>query len=115
MATPGPTTTKNVQRFAGNLLKVARVERGLTQRELASAAGVPQSTVARIESGATQPTVPMLFRILAAVDLEPRIRLEPYDDHDDVLDNLAHRFPERRAQLSYALDDLAARFTDVNQ
>ncbi|MDT5232526.1 MAG: hypothetical protein QOI39_3026 [Mycobacterium sp.] len=47
---------------------------------------MPQSTIARIESGARQPSLPVLARILAAVDLEPRIRLETYDDHDDVLD-----------------------------
>ena len=36
-----------------------------------------------------QPTLSMLYRILAAADLEPRIRLERYDDHDDILDALA--------------------------
>ena len=59
---------------------------GMSQRELAEAAQVPQSTIARIESGARQPSLPLLVRILAAVDLEPRIRLEAYDAHDDVLD-----------------------------
>ena len=86
MATPGPTTARYVDRLAGNLLRRARAEKGLTQRELASAAGVPQSTVARIESGTQQPSLPLLARILAAVDLEPRIALAPYDAHDDVLD-----------------------------
>jgi transcriptional regulator with XRE-family HTH domain len=75
-----------VDRLAGNLLRRARAEKDLTQRELASMAGVPQSTVARIESGAQQPSLPLLARILAAVDLEPRIALAPYDPHDDVLD-----------------------------
>jgi transcriptional regulator with XRE-family HTH domain len=59
---------------------------GVSQRELAGAAHVPQSTIARIESGARQPSLPLLARILAAVDLELRIRLGPYDAHDDVLD-----------------------------
>jgi len=86
MATMGATTTRYVDRLAGNLLRRARAEKGLTQRTLASAAGVPQSTVARIESGAQQPSLPLLVRILAGVDLEPRIALAPYDAHDDVLD-----------------------------
>ncbi len=86
MATLGPTTARYVDRLAGNLLRRARAEKGLTQRTLAEAAGVPQSTVARIESGAQQPSLPLLVRILAGVDLEPRIALEPYDAHDDVLD-----------------------------
>jgi transcriptional regulator with XRE-family HTH domain len=58
----------------------------MSQRQLAEASGVPQSTIARIESGARQPSLPLLARILAAVDLEPRITLEQYDAHDDVLD-----------------------------
>jgi len=47
---------------------------------------VPVSTVARIESGARQPSLITIGRLLAAVGLELRTRLEPYDDHDDVLD-----------------------------
>jgi hypothetical protein len=35
----------------------------------------------------------MLSRLLAAGDPEPRIRLLPYDAHDDVLDALAARDP----------------------
>lgn len=82
----GPTTARYVDRLSGNLLRRARAEKDLTQRELASVAGVPQSTVARIESGTQQPSLPLLARILAAVDLEPRIALVSYDAHDDVLD-----------------------------
>ncbi|KZS70838.1 hypothetical protein A4G29_20240 [Mycobacterium kansasii] len=58
----------------------------MSQRELAEAAGVPQSTIARIESGARQPSLPVLARILAAVDLELRITVKDYDSHDNVLD-----------------------------
>ena len=47
----GPTTAGYVDRLAGNLLKVARAKAGMSQRELAQAAGVAQSTIARIESG----------------------------------------------------------------
>ncbi len=82
----GPTTTRNVSRLAGNLLRHARAELDITQRELAAAAGVVQSTVARIESGTQQPSLPLLCRILAAVNLEPCITLAAYDAHDDVLD-----------------------------
>jgi transcriptional regulator with XRE-family HTH domain len=77
---------------------------GLTQRQLAAAAGVAQSTVARIESGSVQPTLPMLYRLLAAADLEPRIRLETYDSHDDVLDELAGRYPDQRERAEVARD-----------
>lgn len=96
MATPGPTKASDTETVAASLLKLARAQSGLSQRALAVAAGVPHSTVARIESGAMQPTVPVLYRILAGADLEPRIRLETYDDHDDVLDSLAAKFPKKQ-------------------
>ena len=86
MATMGPTTRRAGEGFAGAMLKLAREDKRLTQRELAAAAGVPYTTIAKIESGARQPSWPVLCRILAAVDLEMRVRLAPYDDHDDVLD-----------------------------
>ena len=84
----GLTTADHVNRMAGNLLRIARVQVGISQRQLAAAAGVAQSTIARIESGARQPSLPLLAKILAAVDLQPRITLEAYDPHDDVLDSL---------------------------
>jgi transcriptional regulator with XRE-family HTH domain len=46
------------------VLRQARKRAGLTQRELADRAGVPQSQVARIESGAVVPRVDTLDRLL---------------------------------------------------
>ena len=104
MASMGPTKTADTEHVAANLLKLARIEKDLTQRALATAAGVPHSTVARIESGAMQPTLPLLYRLLAAADVEPRIRLLAYDAHDDVLDALAVRDPGTQAELEGARD-----------
>jgi transcriptional regulator with XRE-family HTH domain len=86
MAVPGPTTRRYTERMADNLLLLARQQRSWSQRPLAEAAGVPVSTVARIESGARQPSLVTISRLLAAADVEMRIRVEAYDDHDDVLD-----------------------------
>lgn len=86
MAIPGPTTKRAMDEAASSLLRLARMERGWSQRQLAAAAGVPTSTVGRIESGSRQPSLVTLSRLLAAADVELRIRLEAYDDHDDVLD-----------------------------
>jgi transcriptional regulator with XRE-family HTH domain len=47
-----------------SLLRDARATAGLTQRALARLAGVPQPTVARIESGAVVPRVDTLDRLL---------------------------------------------------
>lgn len=62
----------------GTLLRDARARAGLSRRALASKAGVPTSTVSRIEDGYSDPTVTMLQRVLAAagarlvMDLAPR-------------------------------------------
>ena len=60
----GPTKSAVVDRLAGNVLRLARLERGMTQRELADVAGVAQSTIARIKSGARQPSLPLIARVL---------------------------------------------------
>lgn len=101
----GPTTARYVDRLAGNLLRRARAEKELTQRQLATLAGVPQSTVARIESGTQQPSLPLLARILAAAGLEPRIALAAYDTHDDVLDASAARLTAAGRQAQQRTQD----------
>lgn len=55
---------------AAVVLRRARREAGLSQRALARAAGVPQPTVARIESRAVVPRVDTLDRLLAACGRE---------------------------------------------
>jgi transcriptional regulator with XRE-family HTH domain len=105
----GPSTRRYVERLAGNLLKVARANAGMSQRALADSANVPQSTIARIESGTRQPSLPALARILAAIDLELRITLAPYDNHDDVLDAQQARLsPDESAARRAQLDNFAA-------
>ena len=101
----GPTRRRHSEQLAGNLLRLARAKRGWTQRQLAAAAGVPQSTIARIESGARQPALPMLARLLAAADLDLRTRLEPYDDHDDVLDTLDAQLNPQQRDVQDAVQD----------
>lgn len=105
----GPTRASDSQQLAGNLVRLARVRRGLSQRQLAELAGVPQSTVARIETHRQQPTLPLLARLLAAADLELRTRLADYDPHDDVLDaRRAAMTPAQRRQVRRAQDRIAA-------
>jgi DNA-binding XRE family transcriptional regulator len=45
-----------------------RLERGLTQEDLAARAGIDQADISRIERGATSPTWKTLQRVLAALD-----------------------------------------------
>jgi transcriptional regulator with XRE-family HTH domain len=51
---------------AGRSLREARRRAGLTQRALALRAGIPQPTIARIESHAVVPRVDTLDRLLSA-------------------------------------------------
>src|SRR5438552_18476174 len=51
---------------AARLLRVARAHAGLTQRELAARAGVPQPTIAAIETGAQDPRYRTLERLIRA-------------------------------------------------
>jgi predicted transcriptional regulator len=59
------------------LLRSARRRAGLTQRQLADAAGVPQATVGRIEAGLVDPRSDTLDRLLRATGhelaVEPRL------------------------------------------
>lgn len=51
------------------MLRAQRTAARLSQRALADRAGVPQSTIARIESGTLTPRMDTFERILAAMDL----------------------------------------------
>jgi transcriptional regulator with XRE-family HTH domain len=67
---------------AGRLVREARLRAGLTQRQLAAAAGLSQPTIARIESGATGATLSQVQRLVDACGLELRLGLVPRDDSD---------------------------------
>jgi predicted nucleotidyltransferase len=60
---------------AAELVFAARSKRGISQRQLAQAAGVAQSTVSTIESGHRQPSVSMLERLLNAAGFRLETRL----------------------------------------
>jgi transcriptional regulator with XRE-family HTH domain len=67
---------------AAILVREARRRAGLTQRQLAKLAGLSQATIARIESGATQPTLAQVCRLVEACGLELQVRLVPADNSD---------------------------------
>lgn len=50
----------------GRMVRYARRRAGMTQRELAAKAGIPQETIARIERGRVDPRVGTLDRLLEA-------------------------------------------------
>jgi len=61
---------------AADLLRHARKRAELSQVELSRRAGVPQSVISMYESGARQPSIPVLSRLVAATghELELRVR-----------------------------------------
>ena len=61
---------------AGFVLRDARQRAGLSQVELARRAGVTQSVVSAYESGAREPSVPMLQRLVAATGFELDLQLQ---------------------------------------
>jgi transcriptional regulator with XRE-family HTH domain len=64
---------------AARLLRVARAHGQLTQRELADRSGIPQSTIAAIESGRQEPLFRTLEHLVIAagqeIDVLPRAGL----------------------------------------
>lgn len=111
----GPTTARDVEALAGNLLRRARNARRLDQSDVASAAEVPVETIAAIEAGEVQPNLPELFQILIAIGKELRIRIEDFDDHDTVLDERAVRFPDRQRAMEQHRDRLLDNVTEEPQ
>lgn len=53
-----------------NALVKARIEKGLTQKQLASKLGIAQSALARFESGRTNPTLSFLQRVASGLGLK---------------------------------------------
>ncbi|MBQ7585060.1 MAG: helix-turn-helix transcriptional regulator [Desulfovibrionaceae bacterium] len=59
----------------------ARVNAGLSQKQLADRIGTTQSVVARLESSSHMPTVATLKKVAEATHSRLRIVLEPEDSH----------------------------------
>jgi transcriptional regulator with XRE-family HTH domain len=80
-----------------NLVREARRRAGFTQAELAERAGVPKSTVGRIESGARLPSTEMVERLVRAAGLDVSVTLsEPDPGTDSMFERTLHRSPAER-------------------
>ena len=62
-------------RCAGEQIRFERQRQGLTQRQLAARAGVTQTVLSRVESGAGNPTLGLLEEIAAALGMSFDIQL----------------------------------------
>jgi len=53
-----------------------RLEKGLSQEELAEKAGTKQTIISRVERGANQPSIDTIQKIAKALDRKVKIKLE---------------------------------------
>ena len=95
--------------WAANLIRLARRQSRLSQRELARRSGTSQAAIAAYESGRRQPTLETLARIVRAAGQDLRIRLEPYDDHDDWLARYETRLPPGAVEARRKMDEELVR------
>ena len=80
-----------------NLVREARRRAGFTQAELADRAGVPKSTVGRIESGTRVPSTDMVERLVRAAGLDVSVSLsEPDPGTDSMFERTLRRSPAER-------------------
>ena len=93
-----------------SLIREARHQAGLTQRELADRAHTSQSAVARYERARSMPDIPTLHRLLEACGMELRFRLEPYDaTQDRQIREAIARPPKARLEANRRVTRLAER------
>ena len=61
----------------GRAVRGLREQHGWSQTQLAAAAGMTQSAVARFEAGGTVPSLPVLDRLARALDAELTVSVVP--------------------------------------
>jgi ribosome-binding protein aMBF1 (putative translation factor) len=80
MAEPGASEAYDATRLAfelGRAVRDLRERQGWTQTQLAQAAGMTQSAVARFEAGGTVPTLTVLERLARALDARLAVGFTP--------------------------------------
>jgi ribosome-binding protein aMBF1 (putative translation factor) len=80
MGEPGAEEAHNAARLAyelGRTVRQLRETRGWSQTELANAATMTQSAVARFEAGGTVPSLPVLGRLARALDADLVVQVTP--------------------------------------
>lgn len=64
-----PTHIRSSEQLIAALMRQRKL-RGETQTAIGESAGLPQTTISKIEVGMSDPSLKTLFKILAALDLE---------------------------------------------
>jgi transcriptional regulator with XRE-family HTH domain len=80
-----------------SIVREARRRAGLSQAALAARAGVPKSTVGRIESGARTPSADLVEQLVRAAGFELTLSLsEPDPGTDSMFERTLRRTPAQR-------------------
>ncbi len=66
--------------FVAALAARERIQRGLTQKQLAEMVGTKQSSIARLERGTTPPNLTFLGKVAAALGARVEVRLASLDE-----------------------------------
>ncbi|MDQ3709377.1 MAG: helix-turn-helix domain-containing protein [Actinomycetota bacterium] len=92
------------------LLREARADAGLTQRQLADRAATAQSAVARYEAARALPDLDTLQRLLAACGRHLELRAPPIDEQEQrQLRESLRLSPIQRAERNRRITHLAER------
>lgn len=79
----------DAQALVARNLRKLRVDRQLSQENLAVDAGIDRTYVSRLERGMENPTVAVLERLAAALAVEITALFAPISDDEPLPDNLA--------------------------
>ena len=88
-----------MEKSPAELLGAARRAAGLSAGALAAKAGVPTTTVTRIEKSTTDPTFGMLKRLLAAAGHDLAAEIHPRPDAQITLATLSNAFDDKGRRL----------------
>lgn len=95
----------------GGRLRALRSAAGLSQRQLADAAGVPHGQISMVETNRSSPSVASLRRILGGLGLSMSEFFEPDTPATQAVFFRAHELRNLTAQLHSRLDDPRGRIT----
>jgi len=76
-----PTTKKKECTAFGHAVREFRKGIGISQEELADRADIHRTYIGGIERGERNPTLTMIFRLAAALEISPRDLLEKSAEH----------------------------------
>lgn len=102
----------NWNTIAGETLRQRRIDAGLTQRALAARSGVKQTAIARIEAHRSQPTLPVLGRLLDVLDTELQPVEIPALEHGIAVE-VAEEVKELVSTAELSRNDLSEAFRAV--